>query len=303
MRSPSFVFALAASAAIAQPTPLKSSPGKALPPNPTVLEEARFITGLMTVERSYDSRVCKPPSQWKLLRPRVVGKRVDDKDPIAQVEMEMIEWVGTWVGLLLQSGDAAGRHEATEPWYQAPVCIAVFDDVEPSGEAAPNALATDDRNILMGWRMYQRVTQGGFHENRTAGLVYVLAHEFAHYLQFRSKLTFSDPTAMVRELQADCLAGYVMAFTPVRPNDRPGFIQRTFELAAAIGDEGVRHPGHHGKPEQRVVALRAGYEAGGRAVKAQLAASPGRRTYLRSAEAFGACAAFPADQQRPRKAP
>lgn len=278
--------------------PLGSSPGSALPVDATILEKARYISGFVAVERAWDGRTCTPPTQWRLLRPRVIGKRVDDQDPIFQVEDEMSGWVGTWIGLLLQSGDPAGREAKGEPWFQSPVCVGVFDDVDAQGREAPNALATSDRNILMGWRMYQRLVQGGFQGNRAAGLVYVLAHEFGHYLQFRSRLSFSDPTAMVRELQSDCLAGYVMAITPVRPGDQPGFVGRTFELAAALGDQEVHDPDHHGTPEQRVVALRTGYQSAARALQAHQELRDGTRFHLRSGDALRACAAFPSDQQR-----
>jgi predicted metalloprotease len=131
--------------------------------------------------------------------------------------------------------------------------------------------------------------------------VYVLAHEFGHYLQFRSRATFSDPTAVVRELQADCLAGYTMALTRVRSKDHAGFLERTFELAAALGDNAVYDPDHHGTPEQRVIALKTGYSTAAR--DASIWAQNGGGAFpLRSDFALNACAAFPADQQRARLA-
>lgn len=278
--------------------PLGSSPAPLDTKRASIDELANEITGLMSVHPAYDADYCQVPRGLRLLRPRIVGKRVAKDDPVARIEGEMTDWVGTWIGMMMNARDGAARAGAGEPWYRAPVCVGLYDDVDAQGQPAMNAMATSERNILFGRRMYDAVVRGGFGGNRAAGLVYVLAHEFGHYLQFRAGLRFSYETAAVRELQADCLAGYVMALTPMEKPTQAGFIQRTFELAAALGDDLVHAPDHHGTSEQRVYALRTGYAQAARAAQAFHQQHPGARFYLHGIDALNACSAWPSDQQR-----
>jgi len=283
--------------ALLSPTAASAAP----PPgniDPATWKLATGVAGHMSVESLYAAtpgRCGPPPATWRVLKPRVVGHRYDERDPVFEAEERIRSWLGIWLGLLMYSSDPAGGPAGGEPWYRAPVCTGLIDDVDDEGRPAPNAFATSDRNILVGRRMYEAVTAGGFHGDREAGLVYVLAHEFGHYLQFRSGLRFSGPTVRTQELQADCLAGYVMGLTPARVPDRKAFIARTFELAAALGDELVSHPQHHGTATERVTALRTGYLAAGRTIQAAGGAVDG---LLQSGRALAACARYPADERR-----
>ncbi len=88
--------------------------------------------------------------------------------------------------------------------------------------------------------------------------VMILAHEYGHQLQFRFGLpSVNERTARAGELEADGMAGYYL---------RRGFGKSTFadiatgfEFAAAIGDNSVNNPNHHGTAPQRRSAVRLGF--------------------------------------------
>jgi uncharacterized protein len=90
--------------------------------------------------------------------------------------------------------------------------------------------------------------------------VYILAHEFAHQLQFTFNLpSVRETTARPNELEADAMAGYYLR----KPN---GFnagsfaeIASAYEFAYALGDNFITFPGHHGTAPQRRSAVRLGW--------------------------------------------
>ena len=91
----------------------------------------------------------------------------------------------------------------------------------------------------------------------------ILAHEFAHQLQYTYGLpSRNESTARAAELEADGMAGYYLR----RPNgfNKTSFSQiaPAYEFAAAIGDNNVNSPGHHGTAPQRRSAVRLGFLLG-----------------------------------------
>ncbi len=85
----------------------------------------------------------------------------------------------------------------------------------------------------------------------------ILAHEYAHQLQFYYGLP-SEPesTARPNELEADGMAGYLR-----RGYGKTTFAQiaTAYNFAYAIGDNQTTSPGHHGTPAQRKSAVRLGF--------------------------------------------
>jgi predicted metalloprotease len=131
--------------------------------------------------------------------------------------------------------------------------------------------------------------------------IYVLAHEFGHYLQFRSGVMLAGGPPGSLELEADCLGAYVIGLTPFKgDSDLRGFVERTYELAAALGDDLVNHPDHHGTAEQRVHALRAGYTRSSAELAAQQARAPGKRIVLSRSRALESCSEYAPQRPRPR---
>jgi predicted metalloprotease len=96
-------------------------------------------------------------------------------------------------------------------------------------------------------------------------VAYIVAHEYGHQIQ--DELGLFDqyggqlPT-MAFELQADCYAGTWAnsAYEENRLED--GDVQEALDAALAVGDFDSSNPSHHGTPEQREEAWRAGFESG-----------------------------------------
>jgi hypothetical protein len=93
-------------------------------------------------------------------------------------------------------------------------------------------------------------------------LAYVVAHELAHHLQHAIPAItrgFSSRTQL--ELQADCLAGLLLA-----RNRQVSFSERdvveAFKAASKLGDRTYDHLDHHGTGEMRQLAIRSGVRFG-----------------------------------------
>jgi hypothetical protein len=84
----------------------------------------------------------------------------------------------------------------------------------------------------------------------------IVAHEYAHIAQFKYKFPWTE--GKWPELHADFLAGWFIAHRerfPL-PND-------AYQAAASLyykGDYDFNDRDHHGTPEERLKAFRAGYE-------------------------------------------
>ncbi len=110
------------------------------------------------------------------------------------------------------------------------------------------------------------------------GIVYIIAHEWGHQVQFQ-RLRMQDAFTVFsqqKEFQADCLAGYFIgASLPYAVNTE----RRLTSFATAIGDDRIFHdarlsgplgnvidqytkPGAHGNGQGRAAFLQTGYRDG-----------------------------------------
>ena len=93
-------------------------------------------------------------------------------------------------------------------------------------------------------------------------LAYVVAHELAHHLQSAIPAITRGFTSRTQlELQADCLAGLLLA-----RNRQVNFTERdvveAFKAASKLGDRTYDHFDHHGTGEMRQLAIRSGVRFG-----------------------------------------
>ncbi len=132
----------------------------------------------------------------------------------------------------------------------------IYDD-----SRAPNAYAVPcgdfskckHGTILFGYNML--LSQLWKSNNRTYAVIGVMAHEFAHVLQF---LKHNNLPTKLKELHADYLAGYYLGKEDLSRRDMEVFAQSLFEM----GDYNFWSPDHHGTPQERVQAMIAGFMAG-----------------------------------------
>jgi len=103
---------------------------------------------------------------------------------------------------------------------------------------------------------------------RTAGdfaVAYIVAHEYGHQIQDALGLfdAYSGqvPT-MAFELQADCFAGTWAHSASAQNRLEDGDLQEALDAVLAVGDFDSSNPAHHGTPEQREEAWRAGFDSG-----------------------------------------
>ena len=149
----------------------------------------------------------------------------------------------------------------TDTWNVLPG-FAYFDDA-----AAPNAFATSrlllsrsDGSVLFGRRLLDRCLKMREHPDVVVSAV--CAHEFGHIAQHKYGLTrplAAGQTTVKRvELHADFLAGY---FAGVRKMERPDFPAAVYATTQyGFGDYRSDSVRHHGRPEERAVAIVKGFE-------------------------------------------
>lgn len=97
------------------------------------------------------------------------------------------------------------------------------------------------------------------------GLAYVVAHEYAHNVQFELGFyELQDPRDGVKafELQADCMAGLWgnAVYRAGRYDDRD--VEEAISTAQAAGDFDYGNAQHHGTPDERRTAWLAGFRTG-----------------------------------------
>lgn len=95
------------------------------------------------------------------------------------------------------------------------------------------------------------------------GVMWVAAHEFAHILQFQSKvrdlLLQGESTVRRLELHADYMAGYYLGRRKIEEPRASLF--HAGESVWSSGDTHYNSPGHHGTPSERVAASEKGFLA------------------------------------------
>jgi uncharacterized protein len=97
------------------------------------------------------------------------------------------------------------------------------------------------------------------------GLAYVVAHEYAHNVQFELgfyELQAPGDGVKAFELQADCMAGLWgnAVYRAGRYDDRD--VEQAISTAQAAGDFDYGNAQHHGTPDERREAWLAGFESG-----------------------------------------
>jgi len=173
----------------------------------------------------------------------------------------------------------------------SPTTLVAYSEDYPSGcGEAQSAMGPfycpDDKKIYLDTAFFNELATrfnapGDFPE------AYVIAHEVGHHvqdlmgtlgqaeqLQARESTTKSNATQVKIELQADCYAG-VWAANAKTPEGQPvmqqGDIEEGMRAAEAIGDDTLQRVAQgrvvpdsftHGTSEQRMNALRTGYQSG-----------------------------------------
>ena len=97
----------------------------------------------------------------------------------------------------------------------------------------------------------------------TAAVAFVIAHEYAHHVQFAQSqlIAKAQNNTMRLELQADCFAGVILANLPNISFDQSD-VESMITAAALVGDHEYDHYSHHGSGENRALALRSGLRFG-----------------------------------------
>jgi len=252
----------------------------------------------MAVRPLWDASCKLPPGTRVIVPPALPDGRRDPAHPVARLVGELRNLVTTWYGGLIRAHDGQEN-----PWsWVGGLCVGLYDDVDKNGRPDPNAFATNDRQIVVGRHALARAASpGGFAGGEPAALLYTLAHEFGHHLQFQNGLTFHyEATVRPRELQADCIAGYLLALTLSKRSNEAAFVNRVYAEARAIGDAFVMHPQHHGTSAEREAAVRMGWTMGYAAFITNLMKGKQDQsaTAASSRAAIIACNAYPSDQQR-----
>ena len=96
-----------------------------------------------------------------------------------------------------------------------------------------------------------------------APIAFVVAHEYAHHVQFSSSKSISNEKRNTKdvELQADCYAGIILATTNEISFDL-NEVKTMIYAASQFGDYEYDSYNHHGSGENRALALRSGLRFG-----------------------------------------
>jgi|SRR5262245_56040735 len=143
--------------------------------------------------------------------------------------------------------DAAFREESLlqDAFFQRFVLVAAFDECP----GVMNALSIPGGVVLFGKNLAFNVV---FSTSSGTGVAGILAHEYAHQLQFDNGWQRpSDPTVRATELEADAFSGLYIGL--VKGFDEEELLAY-FQTLFAIGDYAFNDPKHHGTPQDRVAA-------------------------------------------------
>ncbi len=97
------------------------------------------------------------------------------------------------------------------------------------------------------------------------GLAYVVAHEYAHNVQYELGFYELQPRGggvRAFELQADCMAGLWGNSVYRAGRIKPGDVEEAMSTALAAGDFDYNNEQHHGTPEERRSAWLLGFDSG-----------------------------------------
>lgn len=136
--------------------------------------------------------------------------------------------------------------------------FAFFDDSD-----SPNAFATPDQltgqgmgTVVFGTRLLGNEISSA-PATWGSALTLILAHEWAHILQYR--LGFQGDTPH-REQHADCMGGWFLGLFSRSTNGMGVDITTAARSIFSKGDLAFNDPTHHGTPDERLFAVLDGYQ-------------------------------------------
>jgi hypothetical protein len=265
-------------------------------------DPAAGIKGLI-IRPLYDPTAkCQPVGGYGYFVPTArADGTFDPANPVVVMTEAIRAQVAQWYGLFF----GAENMGANPLDVFAPLCVGLYDDVvltgANKGKPDPNAFATDRRNILVGSRMLGLIAKNAFGGKEEPALLFILAHEFGHHIQFQFAQHYaSEPTRRVAELQADCLAGYILA-SSAQTAFSPAVYRSAHEQAGHLGDLNFLDPQHHGTPAERSKAFQLGWTMGGAGRVTDLMADKGVTPHHGAAAALRACSSYPSDEQKAPK--
>ena len=131
--------------------------------------------------------------------------------------------------------------------FQIQPRFAFLDDSD-----GPNAFAHPNGIVMFGINMIKKLLNESI-SGEGFGISAVMAHEFAHIVQFRTN-TYDQPIKFP-ELHADYMAGWYLA---KRQQYLPTDIRDGFHSVFKVGDYNLWSPQHHGTPQERLAAAIVG---------------------------------------------
>lgn len=165
------------------------------------------------------------------------------------------EWPGTPADLI--RAVTQGAFQAMVRDFKGAYGIERLPSVKVTNECNRTSYTPSTATVCITAGMTQALSRIG-----DGALAYVVAHELAHHLQHAIPAItrgFSSRTQL--ELQADCLAGLLLA-----RNRQVSFSERdvveAFKAASKLGDRTYDHLDHHGTGEMRQLAIRSGVRFG-----------------------------------------
>lgn len=141
--------------------------------------------------------------------------------------------------------------------------------------ARANGFFGTPKQIVMGDGIMQAYDDLGFSD---VAPVAILAHEYAHHVQFAKNVPFLGTPESTRrtELMADALASYFLTHSRGSAMNEKR-VAEFYEVFYSIGDCGFASNGHHGTPNQRMKASQFGFN---------IAADAQKQGQILTAEAF-----------------
>lgn len=154
------------------------------------------------------------------------------------------------------------RFPAPGEWFPSP-CGDGPDDLAAFYCPADDTVVVSQALATRIWEgTFDRTGRYGGQAAGDMGVVYVLAHEYAHNVQYEQGLLGAGLPVVNTELHADCWAGvYARAKQDAGQLDATD-IPEAIATLSRVGDYDTTAPQFHGTPEQRVAAFRHGLDAG-----------------------------------------
>lgn len=221
----------------------------------------------------------------------------DPANPVVIMTEQIRAQVAIWYGLFF-----GAENQGANAWdVFAPLCVGLYEDViqsgDKKGQPAPNAFATNSRNILVGSRLLGLIAKDVYGGQQETALLFILAHEFGHHVQFQFAQTFTEPTRRTSELQADCLGGYILGSSE-QTAFSPAVYKSVHVQAGKLGDFNFLDPNHHGTPAERSKAFALGWTMGSAGRVVDFMDKKDTMPHHGAAAALRACVNYASDQQK-----